>query len=326
MNRLLRCRRMWLIAAMLLVLLTAGGMPGNDALASDKITLKVALLPIFDVLPFYVAKENGYFSRLKYSIEAIPVGSAVERDQLLQAGEIDGMVNEMISVASFNRSTIQAVVVSSARKSRAGAPLFRILATPGGGMKQPIDLAGVPIGVAKNTIIEYVTDRLLSDQGLNPQQIRKQSVPVIPERFQLLLQGQIRAAVLPDPLAQSAMLAGAVEIMNDAAYARYSTSVITFSKTAVDTKADAIRFFLEGWTRAAEEINRRPKKHRDILLKHIRVPKNLQKTVRVPPFPVAEIPSADQWADVLDWMRAKGLVDADIAYASSVTGAFLPKP
>ena len=323
MSRIIRYRA---IGIALLIIMLAGSLSGTDVRASEKTTLKVALLPIFDVLPYYVAKENGWFSHMKYNIEAVPVGSAVERDQLLQAGEIDGVVNEMISVANFNREKVQAVVVSSARKSRAGAPLFRILAAPGGGMSQPIDLAGVPIGVSKNTIIEYVTDRLLTDQGLNPQQIRKQSVPVIPERFQLLLQGQVKAAVLPDPLAQSAILAGAVEIMNDAAYAKYSTSVVTFSKTAVDTKADAIRFFLEGWTRAAKEINRRPKKHRDILLKHIRVPKNLQKTVRVPPYPVAEVPSAAQWADVLDWMRSKGLVDTDISYASSVTGAFLPKP
>jgi hypothetical protein len=33
----------------------------------------------------------------------------------------------------------------------------------------------------------------------------KQSLPVIAERHQLLLQGQIKAATLPEPLANSAM-------------------------------------------------------------------------------------------------------------------------
>jgi len=43
------------------------------------------------------------------------------------------------------------------------------------------------VGISKNTIIEYVTDRLLAAEGLNHQTIIKKSVPVIPERYQLEL-------------------------------------------------------------------------------------------------------------------------------------------
>jgi len=311
----------------LLVILMASAatclIPGSVGAAAP-VTLKVALLPIFDVLPYYVAEEKGYFDDARFKMEALPVGSAVERDQLIQAGAVDGAVNEMISVVNFNRERPTAMVVGTARKSMPGAPLFRILAAPGSAIEHPRDLAGVPIGVSMNTIIAYVTDRLLTDQGLSPEQIRMQSVPVIPERFQLLIQGQLRAAVIPDPLGASAILAGAVEVMNDDAYARFASSVITVTRKAIDAHPEAVRWLLAGWNRAAADINRAPDEYRAVVLKHIRVPKNLEKSFKVPPFPVAEVPVADQWNDVNRWMITNGLLKQPMPYDSGVTAAFLP--
>lgn len=321
MNRI--CYR---IAVITLAVFVTGLLPAaaRPADAAAPVTLKVALLPIFDVLPFYVAAQQGYFDKKGFKIEALPVGSAVERDQLIQAGAADGAVNEMISVANFNRERPTAMVVGTARKSMPGAPLFRILAAPGSGIRRPGDLAGVPIGVAMNTIIAYVTDRLLTDQGLAMDQIKKQSVPVIPERFQLLIQGQLRAAVIPDPLAASAIMAGAVEVMNDEAYPRYSNSVITFTLSAIDTRPEAVRLFLAGWYRAAADINRAPEAWRGLVLKHVRVPKNLEQRFEVPPFPLAEVPAEAQWNDVIDWMQTTGLLNRAMSYDSGVTAAFLP--
>lgn len=300
--------------------------PGPGAAdAATPVTIKVALLPIFDVLPFYVAAQKGYFDKAGFRIEALPVGSAVERDQLIQSGAVDGAVNEMIAVVNYNRQQPTAMVVGAARKSMPGAPLFRILAAPGAGIRHPGDLTGVPIGVSMNTIIAYVTDRLLTDRGLSLEQIKKQSVPVIPERFQLLVQGQIRAAVLPDPLASSAILVGAVEVMNDEAYPRYSNSVITVTRSAIDAHPEAVRLLLAGWYRAAADINRSPETYRGLVLKYIRVPKNLEKRFRVPPFPSAEVPDQGQWNDVIDWMRTIGLIDRPIPYDSGVTAAYLPE-
>ncbi len=166
--RWVRVARVMLVAGWLLSVV-------NPVMAASPVTLKVALLPIFDTLPFYVADENGYFNARGVDITALPVGSAVERDQLIQAGAADGAVNEMISVINFNRERTTARVVGAARKSVTGAPLFRILAASDAGIQHPGDLAGVPIGVSMNTIIAYVTDRLLGEAGLSPSQIRMQS-------------------------------------------------------------------------------------------------------------------------------------------------------
>jgi NitT/TauT family transport system substrate-binding protein len=316
-------------AALLLSLSLSVALLVSPAWAGKKdrpVTLKVALLPIFDVLPFYVAQASGYFNSDRVKVIGLPVGSGIERDQLLQAGETDGVLNEMTTVVGFNREAIRVKVVSTARHPVAGHPLFRLLSAPGSGISTPRDLAGVPIAVSTNTIIEYVTDRLLAAEGLTPGQIVKASVPVIPERYQLLMMGRLKAAMIPDPLAKSAMMNGAGLILDDAETSEFSVSVLTFTVEAVDGKADAIRFFLKGWDRAAGEINKDPNRWRDLLLKNIRVPKNIGADVAIPPFPRNSVPSAAQWADVLDWMTGKGLIDGPVSYEKSVTGAFLPAP
>ena len=121
-------------------------------------SLKVALLPILDAFPFYVAESEGYFVDYGVDVKAVPVASGLERDQLMQSGAIDGMLNEMITTANFNRNRLQVRSVISARKAYPDYPLFRVLSAPGSSLTSTAGLAGVPIGISKNTIIEYVTD------------------------------------------------------------------------------------------------------------------------------------------------------------------------
>jgi NitT/TauT family transport system substrate-binding protein len=292
--------------------------------SGDGEPLRVALLPILDSLPAYVAAEKGYFADAGVNVEIVPVASALEREQLMQSGEIDGMLNELHSTAINNKHGVRVQALMTARKAYDNAPLFRVLAAPDSGITGPADLVGVPVGISENTIIEYVTDRLLEEEGLSDDQIVGQSVPAIPERFQLLMEGQIAAATLPDPLAQSAVEQGAVLVIDDSAYPQYAVSVLTFSVDALANRPDDVRALLMAWTQAAEAINADPESYRALLLEKVQVPENVQDTYQIPPFPINEVPTADQWADVVDWLSERDLAPAGLAYEESVTTDYLP--
>jgi len=285
--------------------------------------LRLALLPIPSVLPIFVAEENGYFKELDIVVETLPVGSAVERDQLMQAGQIDGMINEISGAAIFNRDKIQLKIVAIARLPMGVRPIFRILAAPGSKLSSTKDLAGVPIGISKNTIIEYITHRLMSAGGVETDRIVYKSVPVLPERLQLLLSGQIQAATLPDPLGASAIQAGAVEIVNDTVLASVSASVVSFSSVAINDKTETVKQFMVGWDRAVADLNADPAKYRELMLKKIRVPKNVHTIFSIPPYPRNIVPSRKQWDGVMTWMVEKKLLSTPLAYEDSVTADFL---
>lgn len=297
--------------------------PATGSNATESHHLRLALLPIPDVLPIYVAEQKGYFAEMGLVVEPLSVGSAVERDQLMQAGRIDGMINEISGAASFNRSKTQVKIVSIARSPLGTSPLFRVLAAPNSSLEKISDIANIPIGVSKNTVIEYITRRLLEAGGLAPESIKFQSVPVLPERLQLLLAGQIQLATLPDPLATSAIQAGATEIVNDSTLSDISASVITFSTESVEKKRVAVQRFMIAWDKAVADINSDPESFRELMLEKIRVPKNVQQSFRIPPLPRKSLPSKDQWDDTMKWMVEKQLLVAPLPYDQSVTAEFL---
>jgi len=288
-----------------------------------KTSLKIAFLPIIDVLPYYIADSSGYFSDDNLSVKALIVANPVARNRLMQSGEIDGMLNELSSLALFNRDKINLKAVMTVRKPMSVSPYFRIIAAPKSNITTVQDLKGIPIAVSKNTIIEYITDRILLSEELSSEFIITKNVPVIPERFQLLMRGKIKAATLPDPLAQAAIKAGAIPVIDDLAYPQFSLSVISFTSSIVDNNPKAITGFVSGWNRAVADLNSNPESFRKLFLEKIRVPENIQNTFKIPQFPTAQIPGKEQWQDVIEWLNDKKLLDHDPGYNKSVTGLFV---
>ncbi len=293
--------------------------------ATDK-KLKLGLIPVLDVLPFYVAQDQGYFAAENIQVELVPIKSAQERDALMQAGEIDGMLADLISSALLNRETIQVKVIAKARKSYPDAPQFRLLAAPGVTVTGPADLAGVPIGISQNTVIQYITDRMVGAWGLPADQIAIEEVSAIPTRFEMLVAGQLKAALLPDPLASAAIAAGATSIVDDAEYPEFAQSVLSFSRAAVENKPETVKAFLRAWNKAVDDINQNPDKFRDVLIEQTRVPESVQGTYQMPPFPKNEITSAAEWEDVVVWLQDKGLLEQPVPYAEAVDKSFIEQP
>ncbi len=297
----------------------------GNAVGAKKDQLRLALLPIPSVLPIYVAEKNGYFKELGVTVETLPVGSALERDQLMQAGRIDGMINEISGAAIFNRDKVQVKIVKIARSPIGTAPIFRLLAAPGSGLADMRDLAGIPIGISKNTVIEYITSRLMESGGVKGKEVVYKFVPVLPERLQLLLSGQIQAATLPDPLGASAIQAGAVEIVNDTILADVSASVVSFSTATLAAKPEAVKRFMVAWDKAVVDLNEDPGQYKGLMLEKMRVPKNIQGSFVIPPYPRNVVPGRQQWDDVMSWMLEKNILSVPLAYEDSVTADFLPQ-
>lgn len=301
------------------------GSQSTDGPPTNEIrTLKMALLPVIDVLPFHVADQNGYFDQEGVEVELVPVKSAQERDTLMQTSQVDGMLTDLLSPVLFNQEDAQIMVVRTARRVYPGSPLFRILAKPESDVTSPVDLASVEIGIAQNTVIEYITDRMLLNAGLAPEQISTQEVSAISVRFELLVNGEIPAATLPDPLASGAMAAGAVPVIDDTSVPDLSQSILAFSTRVLETKPEAVRKFLKAWETAVAELNSNPDEYRDLLIEKGRVPEAIQGAFQMPPFPQASVPTPEQLADVVSWSLDKGLIKTDIPYKRMVDSSYLP--
>jgi len=287
-------------------------------------TLRFAFLTILDALPMLVAEKQGYFTAHGVDVELVPVGSAPERDQLIAAGQVDGMINEVLSTILNNQEETRVQVVRFARTATADSALFRILASKESSIHEPGGLKGVEIGVSNGTVIEYLTDRLLQAEGLSQEEIKSISVPKISDRMALLSSGELKAGVLPDPLASLAILQGAVNVMDDTRHPEFSHSVITFRKPVIDEHPQAVRGFLAAVEQATQEINADKDQWNNLLTEQQLVPAPLAGSYEIPTLPTASVPSDTQWADVVAWAQEKGLVTEDVSYSESVNPGFLP--
>jgi NitT/TauT family transport system substrate-binding protein len=272
----------------------------------------------------YVAQQKGYFDAQGLKVEFIPVGSAAERDQILAAGQADGMVNDLISTLFYNQDTTQIQIVSLARTATPDFPQYSILAAGNSGISSVEGLKGVEIGISEGSVIAYTTDRLLQAEGFSPDQIKTIAVPKIGERMALLGSGELKAANLPDPLSSLAIQGGAIPILNDTKHPEYGNSEISFRKAVIDEHPEAIRGFLAAIEKAIADINADPTQFESLLTEQKLVPEPLIGTYKIPPFPTGSVPSETQWADVLAWAKEKGLISKDVSYSDSVSAEYLP--
>ena len=103
------------------------------------------------------------------------------------------------------------------------------MAAPGSGFNDIAALADVPIGTSSATIQEYVVDGLMAEAGIDEDRVKKEEVKKVPVRFDLLMNGQLKAAALPEPLLSLAVLQGAELIADDTQGENLSQTVLVFS-------------------------------------------------------------------------------------------------
>ncbi|MCL4396458.1 MAG: MetQ/NlpA family ABC transporter substrate-binding protein [Chloroflexi bacterium] len=290
---------------------------------TGKGSLRIGVLPITDVVPFYIADAQGYFKQHGVSVELIPVSSAAERDQLMATQQIDGQLNDLVSTVLFNAQGPKIKIVRKARQAFSNSAEYWILTSENSAIKTPQDLKGKEIAISQNSVIEYVTQRLLEQEGLTASDIKTTNVPSIPTRLQLLQQGQVAAATLPDPLASLAIQQGARIVVDDTKHPEYSISVISFRDDVIAQRPEDVKSFLAAYDQAIDAIRTKPEQFRNILIDKGRVPDPLKDQYQFPPFPDPSVPSQAQWDDVVNWAMSKKLIRAPVTFDSSVDSGFV---
>ncbi len=313
-----RWATLWLI-----IFLGLGLCVGCRPSPASQTTLRIAVLPILDTLPLYVASSEGYFAEQGLTVELVPVASAAERDQLLQAGQVDGIITDLVALALYNRATTRVVAVRFAMVPTEEFAQFRVVAATQSGLTTVADLHDIPIGISEGTIIEYVTVRMLEGEGLDTDRITTLAVPKISERMALLNAGELSAATLPEPLASLAVQQGAVVLVDDTRYPMLSCSLFAFRKDVIDQQSKTVRAFLNAVDQASREINADKTCWDQVLADKHLIPPPLMGTYQLPDYPGNTVPTQGQFADVAAWLQATGRITHRPAYDEVVIGTFL---
>jgi NitT/TauT family transport system substrate-binding protein len=296
----------------------------QPAISSEKPTkIRFGTLPVLQALPVYVAQDKGFFGRGGLDVELVPFNTAAEKDIALAAGSIDGYFGDLLTPIVLRGNGRDVFIVAANYDTRYDRRMFAVLGKPGGPYKTIADLASVPIGISSNTVIDYVTERLLSSGGVSPDKFAFVETKNIGMRMQMLLSGQVEAATLPEPLVTAAVGKKAVVLADDAGMAT-SQTVLIFSGAFLKQQAQAVRAFLKAQQEAAALINSQPDAVRPIMVEHVRLPEPLKAVYPVPRFPEPGAPDKEAVATIGAWLVKRGVIQTAPTYEQVVDARFIP--
>jgi len=312
-------KRTIIFTVLFIVTITVAAFPGS-APAADKITFGV--LPVMQALPLFVAQEKGFFAEEGVDVELIPFRSGLEKDAAMAARQTQGYFGDMLTSIILGANQMPMRMVATVYNTTGDQRMFAVLAAPGTGKPSLSELARKGIAGSSNTVIEYVTTKLL--ENVNPgADLNMIETKNILARMPMLLQGQVAGAVLPEPLVTLVEGKGATVVADDRGLGITPTTLL-FTKDFIDRNTDMVRAFLRAVSRASALINQDPEMARPIMIKYARIPEPLQKSIAIPAFIPPAVPEKELVMDVYSWLDEKGILKSKLTFGEMVRGDLLP--
>lgn len=283
--------------------LSLAARPQNEV--SPAPAVRVGIMPDADSLPLMLARDEGLFEREGARVELVMFSNPQERDAAIQAGQVDGVISDLLAAAFLVAGGFD-FKVSSLTDGRYG-----IVAARQSGIESLAGLRGKRIGLSANTIIQYTVDAQLAAAGVPMGEYEAVAVPRMPLRLQMVLEGQIEAASLPEPLLTAAVAQGAV-LLSTTDTTGIDAGVLLFAKKALDTRLEAVRAFYRAYDRAARLINENPDAYRDYLVEKAAFPAAVKDAYRFVTYRKPTLPDDSQIEMVLSWLKNGKLLEADL--------------
>lgn len=282
--------------------------------------IKIGTLPTEDALPLWVAEDKGLFKKAGLTVEIVTFQAAQERDAAFTSGAIDAFMGDIIASAALEAggSPVSMVTVMLGATAKEGR--FGIVAKPGSKATTLADLAGVPIATSSASIQEYVLDGLMAEAKVPADKVKKEVVAKVPVRFELLMNGKLEAAALPEPFLTLAISQGAVLIADDTKGANLTQTVLGVSDKYLATPGGmlTVKTLLAVWNEGVDQVNADPNSFRALLVDKARLPEALKETYPVNAYPKAAPPTKAEVDAVLAWMKSMNLLKANVTYADLV--------
>lgn len=279
--------------------------------------ISVGVLPDVDSIPLVIADNNGYFKDENLEVQIKSFKSAMERDTALQTGNLDGAVSDMLAAAFAKEGGFDVKITSKTDGS------YKLLVGKSSGITDINGLKGRSVALSKNTIIEYVTDRMLETVGMAGSDIEKTAIPQIPTRLEMLQNGKVDAATLPEPLASVAMENGAI-LLNSSDNLGINPGVLIFTTKTLNAKPDEIKAFYKAYNKAVDYLKTQDQsQYIDVLIEKAGFPAEVRDAIKLPSYSKAEIPDEKDFTSVIDWLTNNKLITGQYSFNDLVSPEFV---
>lgn len=270
---------------------------------SEKTPLRIGVMGSIDIVPIVIAQENGYFSEQGIALELKTFKAAKDRDAALQAGEVDGVICDTVAVSIYQNAGIDMKITGMST----GAWTF--VTGKESGVNATSELKGKKIGISEHTMIEYLADKIVTENGIKVSEIEKVIIPAMPSRLEALVNKQIDGAILPAPFDDTAIADGgkAIEKIENK---DIMISAIGFLDAFIEKNEMKIKDFYKAYDKAIDELNNNGiQKYEDIVIKTVGYPESTKGNIILPVFQRNYLPKPSKVQEVFDWSFSNGIID-----------------
>ena len=328
---------MFVLAPLVLLAAVAPALAQEEAAAD----LRIGTLPVLNALTFTHPWLLGYFQEEGFKAQLVPLNSAQELREAVDAGAVDGFLADLITTLVLMDGGHDLRLVRHVEITN--QPLFTIVAHTDSGMTSGEELSGARIGLSESTVVQYVTDGMLESAGVSVDEVEYINIPNIVDRVDQLLAGEIQVATLPLPMSSKALLDGNIALIDDSAVF-YVPEAYTFTAAVLDEKGDLVRAFLRGVERSVIELNAYPDFATGLAglgsaylaSEQARIESeanpvgfrffNYVMEGRVwAHFSLGRVPTEEEFSHARDWALGAGVIKDELAYEDVIDGSFLPE-
>lgn len=311
-----------ILLTMVLMLLGLAGCAGEKKEGtaqkpSQMQEVTIGLMPDVDSIPFIIAQEKGYFKEEGVTVTLKSFKSAMERDSALQSGNLDGAISDMLAEAFAKAGGFDLVITSSTNGN------YKMVVNKNETAASVKDLKGKDVAISKNTIIDYVTDRIATEGGLATTDLNRVVIPQIPTRLEMLQNNKITAATMPDPLATVAVKNGG-RVINTSEQLGIYPGVMVFTTKTVTGKEKEIQAIYRAYAKAVDYLAKEPmENYIDLVIEKAGFPKDVKGALILPKFQKATAPQQKDVDAVIEWMQARKLIQQKYQYNDLVDTRFV---
>lgn len=279
--------------------------------------LNIGIMPSNASIPLVLAKQNGYYEQEGVNVNIQLFKSAQDRNSAFQSGNLDGSISDLLAVALAKDGGFEVKATSQTNGS------YKLVVNGKSDIKDIAGLKGKNIAISTNTVIEYSTDAILSDADVKPDEVNKIAVPQIPVRLEMLQNGNVDAATLPEPMASVAIGNGA-RLLKDSDTLDVNPEVIMFTQSSIDSKTEEIKAFYRAYNRAVEYAQKENvSNYMDVLIKEVSFPDSVRDVLVLPDFKKAALPSEKDCDSVIQWLKDKKLIKSTYKLDDLVDSEFV---
>lgn len=215
----------------------------------DSTSLRLAVMPTMDCLPFYYADSLGIFDSLGVKIQLITFDAAMDADTAFKNGDVDGIVSDLVklsiwrgngdslTVAMANDLNLWLVTAQNARIGRVES------------IKEKI------IGITRHSALDFVADKILESVKLQSMDMNKPQINKISLRTLMLDQNQYDGAILPEPFASEAVARGAKRLIGTSELNLPCMMTVLFCDSVAKSRKNEIDNIVNAYNMAVDAIN-----------------------------------------------------------------------